>query len=240
MTEPTAITVPHGSPAYGPPPYHMRLATTVMVQFEADPAAIQECMSPPLQYVEGTKVSVFIGDMEQIPHCGRFHEGGIIVRARHKDFEAPYMPYLWTSTDEAVLTGREMYGMPKVLCDEDTLHYVGNQVRGRVRRRGQDVMAVEVNIERQLDPAELGMVTQRLAVRTIPDLRKLGTAKREVLKFPLEDYKIHEVWEGRASMELFRTAFSNVHKLMPEAKSFRGFLIRSSWSLNSVEVIDEV
>jgi len=240
MTENMPITVPHASPAYGPPPYYMRAANIVMVQFDVDPQAAQEAMSPPLQFVDGVKASVFIGDMEQLPHCGKFHEGGIIVRAKHKDIEAPYMPYLWTSTDEAVLTGREVYGMPKVLCDDDKLEWSGNQVRGRIKRRGQDVMAVELNIERLLDPEEIGMIKHRLSVRTIPDLKRPGMAIREVLNFPLENYQIHEAWEGRASMELFRTAFSNVHKLQPTAKNFRGYFIRSSWTLNSVEVIDVV
>ena len=236
MTKITTYILPHGAPAYGPPPYHMVEAKILMVNYPIDEAVAKSMISPPLEFVKGTMASIFIGDMLQIPHCGSFHEGGVIVRAKSRQFLAPYMPYLWTSTDEAMMVGREIYGMPKVLCDDDTLKWSGNQLIGRIRRRGQDVMSVEVNIENRIDPATLGLVDRRLAVRTLPDLCKPGYSRREVLHFDLGDYTIAEAWEGRASVNLFRTAFSNVHELQPPAGELRGYYLRASWTLDKVFV----
>ena len=49
--------------------------------------------------------------------------------------QAVTVPYIWTSTDTAMLAGRELYGMPKMMCDHDTLHKNANEIVGRLHRK---------------------------------------------------------------------------------------------------------
>lgn len=240
MAKARPYTVPYGAPAYGPPPYHMQEGVILLVNYEVDAAAAAAAMSPPLTLNAGAGASVFIGDMLQLPHCGKFHEGGIVLTARHGAIEAPYTPYLWTSTDEAMMVGREVYGMPKVLCDDTPLRWSGNQVHGEIRRRGQPIMAMEVNIEDKIDPATVPLKKARLTVRVTPDPTGRTDGRREVLHLPLEGYRILEAWKGRAMVQMHATAFSRAHELRPASQDLTGFYLRVSWTLDRADILETI
>lgn len=231
-------TLPYASPLYGPPPYDMIEGKVLLVTFESrDQDAVRAAVSPPAVLAHNSTTSLFIGDMLQIPHCGAFHECGVIVTARYKDVEAPYTPYLWTSTEEAMLVGREVYGMPKVMCDDTPLRWSGNQIRGVVKRRGQELIALDFNIERRADPANVPRNGSRLTVRTLPDPTGKTTSRREVLHFALKNYEIVEAWEGRAALRITPTVMSRVHELVPADPIVTGYYLRVKWRLDTGDIL---
>ncbi|MDQ8727361.1 acetoacetate decarboxylase family protein [Bradyrhizobium sp. LHD-71] len=231
-------TVPYASPLYGAPPYDMVEGKILVVTFDsANQSALRTSVSPPLTLAANSRTSLFIGDMLQIPHCGAFHECGVVVTGRYKDIEAPYTPYLWTSTEEAMLVGREVYGMPKVMCDDTPLRWSGNQIHGLVQRRGQKLISMDFNIERRADPANVPRNASRLTVRTIPDPTGKTVSRREVLHFGLEDYEIVEAWEGRAALRILPSVMSRVHELVPADPIVSGFYLRVKWRLNTGEML---
>ena len=243
MNAPTMIrrepyTLPYASPLYGPPPYDMVEGKVLIVTFDsANQTALKASVSPPVTLAANSRTSLFIGDMLQIPHCGAFHECGVIVTGRYKDVDAPYTPYLWTSTEEAMLVGREVYGMPKVMCDDTPLRWSGNQIHGLVRRRGQELISMDFNIERRADPASVPRSASRLTVRTIPDPTGKTTSRREVLHFNLEGYEIMEAWEGRAALRIHPSVMSRVHELVPTDPIVSGYYLRVKWRLNTGEIL---
>lgn len=240
MKSPTVpYTLPYASPLYGPPPYDMVEGKILIVTFDsANQAALKASVSPPAALAENSKTSLFIGDMLQIPHCGAFHECGVVVTARYKDVEAPYTPYLWTSTEEAMLVGREVYGMPKVLCDDDTpLRWSGNQIHGLVRRRGQELISMDFNIEERVDPATVPMKAARMTVRTLPDPTGKTTSRREVLHFVLKNFEIVEAWGGRAALRISPSIMSRVHELAPADPIVSGYYLRVKWRLDTGDIL---
>lgn len=238
-TSTAPYTLPYACPLYGPPPYDMVEGKILLVTFDsANQAALAASVSPPLTLAAGSKTSLFIGDMLQIPHCGAFHECGVVVTARHGEVEAPYTPYLWTSTEEAMLVGREVYGMPKVMCDDDTpLRWSGNQIHGLVRRRGQELIAMDFNIERQVDPANVPRKDSRLTVRTIPDPTGRTVSRREVLHFTLKSYEVVEAWAGRAALRISPSIMSRVHALAPADPIVEGYYLRVRWRLDTGTIL---
>lgn len=233
-----SYTVPYASPLYGPPPYHMVEGRILIVSYDVDSAAADRSVSPPLTRVPDSKASIFIGDMLQLPHAGKFHECGVVLTVRHGDVEAPYTPYLWTSTEEAMLVGREVYGMPKVLCDDDTpLRWSGNQIHGVVKRRGQEIASIDFNIERRADPEEIPRRDSRLTVRTIPDPTGRTVSRREVLQFPLTDYRILEAWGGSAVVRIQTTVMSRVHELAPREAVLSGHYLRVAWTMGAASIL---
>jgi acetoacetate decarboxylase len=232
------FTLPYASPLYGPPPYDMVEGKVLMVTFDsANQQALSNAVSPPLKLASGSRTSLFIGDMLQIPHCGAFHECGVIVTARFGEVEAPYTPYLWTSTEEAMLTGREIYGMPKVLCDDIPLRWSGNQIHGKVSRRGQELISMDFNIEQRVDPASVPRRESRLTVRTIPDPTGKITSRREVLHFSLTNYEVVEAWSGRAALRIQPSIMSRVHELVPADPIVTGHYLRVKWRLGTGDIL---
>ena len=230
--------LPYASPLYGAPPYDMVEAKVLIVTFDSvNQAALKASVSPPVVLAENSRTTLFIGDMLQIPHCGAFHECGIVVTGSYKGIEAPYTPYLWTSTEEAMLVGREVYGMPKVMCDDTPLRWSGNQIHGLVRRRGQELISMDFNIERRAEPDSVPRNASRLTVRTIPDPTGKTTSRREVLHFALENYEIVEAWEGRAALRIQPSVMSRVHELVPADPIVNGYYLRVKWRLNIGEML---
>ena len=231
-------TLPYASPLYGPPPYDMVEGKVLMVTFESvNREALRASVSPPAVLAENSRTSLFIGDMLQIPHCGAFHECGVIVIARYKDIEAPYTPYLWTSTEEAMLVGREVYGMPKVMCDDTPLRWSGNQIHGLLQRRGQELISMDFNVERRADPAVVPKTASRLTVRTLPDPTGRTISRREVLHFMLKDYEIVEAWEGRAALRVSPSVMSRVHELVPADPIVKGYYLCVKWRLDTGDIL---
>ena len=231
-------TLPYASPLYGPPPYDMVEGRILMVTFESrDQDALRASVSPPVQLARNSKTSLFIGDMLQLPHCGAFHECGVIVTGSYNGIDAPYTPYLWTSTEEAMLVGREIYGMPKVLCDETPLRWSGNQIHGMVKRRGQELISMDFNIERRVDPADVPAKQSRLTVRTLPDPTGKTSSRREVLHFELKNYEIMEAWEGRAALRIQPSIMSRVHELVPADPIVSGYYLRARWRLDTADIL---
>ncbi len=240
MNQKMHYTVPYASPAYGPPPYYMQEGRVILVTFDIDEATATEFVAPPLKWDAGTLVSAFIGDMLQIPYCGRFHEGGIVFSVTHCDVTAPYTPYLWTSTDEAMIVGREVYGMPKMLCDDDSqVEWSGNQVRGVVNRRGEEIMAINLNIEEKVDPAEVPRNDSRLSVRVIPDPSGGNKNRRQVLHFALDDFAVHDAWKGPATLRLPPHPQFRTHELMPDHAILTGYYLQVSWTLGLAQILAE-
>ena len=231
-------TLPYASPLYGPPPYDMVEGKILMVTFESrNQEALRASVSPPVQLARHSRTSLFIGDMLQLPHCGAFHECGVIVTGSYNGVEAPYTPYLWTSTEEAMLVGREIYGMPKVMCDETPLRWSGNQIHGLVTRRGQELISMDFNIERRVDPATVPANQSRLTVRTLPDPTGRTTSRREVLHFKLKNYEIVEAWEGRAALRIQPSVMSRVHELVPADPIVTGYYLRTRWRLDTGDIL---
>ena len=51
-----------------------------------------------------------------------------------------------TSTDAAMITGRELYGMPKLICDDDVIRMSGNKLAGYPMRNANLTMELSMAI----------------------------------------------------------------------------------------------
>ena len=234
------FTTPHGSPVYGPPPYHMVAVEILLVDVEVDSAAAAASIPPPLEMVQEsptTRAQFFVGDMLQLPHIGRFHEGGILIPAAYGEAQAAVTPYLWTSTDESMLVGREVYGMPKLLCDDTPLSHEGNEVEGRIRRRGIDLLRINFRFARRVEPSSLTPHTARLSVRHFPDPISPNDRSRQVIHVPLTNYVISEAWSGPATVTMEESVSSSAHSLRP-LRIVNAYYLKGSWTLDRATRLD--
>ena len=111
----------------------MLSAELLMVQFEADRAEIERITPAPLVPAGHNRLTAFVGQCSQLSHSLAYHEVAILQEVTYEGRTALTVPYIWTSTDTALLAGRELYGMPKLLCDDEPLHKSANEVVGRLK-----------------------------------------------------------------------------------------------------------
>lgn len=237
-------SAPYGSPIYGKPPYYMTDARMIRVTYEVDVEAAQAALPPELELVGNTAMA-FVGEMTQLPYCGKFHEGGITLRVRHNDVEGLIAVYLFTSSDASLLVGREVYGMTKLLCDDTPLQWAGNEIRGSLQRMGQELFSINFNVESIVHAADIAetstakfMSTPRLGVRIIPDPSLETTATHEVIRAELTDNALTELYEGTATIRFGAPASSNLAALTPIGnKPLRGAYVRGSWTLGKASIL---
>ncbi|MEJ0023381.1 MAG: acetoacetate decarboxylase family protein [Alphaproteobacteria bacterium] len=126
----------------------MELARNIVIEFEPDPEAAAAAVPDPLVWEPGTMALAVIGDNRQMPTSQIFQEGIVYLKVRFGEQVGNFIPYIWTSTDEAMLAAREMSGRPKTLCDHNQLEIMGSQARAVITRRGETLMRCSITLER--------------------------------------------------------------------------------------------
>jgi len=242
---------PLSAPWVSPPPYHMTPESRdIYVFFDADIDALRYEVPRPLELAPkeaGPLAWVTICDAKQPPHTYTFyHEGLVKVRVKYKDTIGWYTPYIWTHTDEAMIAGHVL-GIPKQICDNDPLEYVGNQVNAVLKRRGQTIFRI-VFIFTSPPPAKrTEPVENKLAkymcpqfyLKKVPSPEKGGKVLRQLVRVDLGDFKVAEIYEGNASLEFVPNGgYPNIHKLQP-TKIYSAFHLHPDFYLPYGKIVWE-
>ena len=194
--ETEGFSSPLSSPPYNPPPYPVEDAKLVIVRYKADAGAIAKLVPQPLEPVGDGIVTAFIGDIWQINGAGEYHEGGVSVGVRYKGITGSYMPFLLTSTDDALLVGREVFGMPKLMCDAGRIWIEGNARRASLVRRGDEILNLGVNLERRVEGEKL-LPVHRFFLKKIASPDPEWPSLRQVIYQKLTDHKAKCAYMGR-------------------------------------------
>ena len=240
MTSPKASgkLMPLWIPPFGGPPFPMFKAELLMVEFEADATEISRITPSPLEPVSHNRLTAFVGDCAQLSHSLAYHEVAIIQQVEHKGKSAVTVPYIWTSTDTALLAGRELYGMPKLLCDHDTLRKSANEVAGYLHRNGTEMMSLSMVIDGPGDPATLPFGPTFTFVRHIPSPDPDWPDRKQLVWVELEDFKVVELWQGRGHAIFQHPLSSGLTAIKPQA--ITGAWYGSfTWTLPWAKVLDE-
>lgn len=209
--------MPTWSPPFGTPPFPMLSAELLMVEFEADREEIERITPAPLEPADHSRLTAFVGDCSQLSHSLAYHEVAIIQQVSYQGKQAVTTPYIWTSTDTAMLAGRELYGMPKMMCDHDTLQKNANEVIGRLHRNKTPMLELSMVIDSECDPAELPFGSTFTFVRHVPSPDPDWPDLQQLLWIELQDFKVASLWQGRGHLELFHPLSSGLGRLQPKA-----------------------
>jgi acetoacetate decarboxylase len=230
--------MPLHSPPFGGGPFPMLSAELLMVEFEAPREEIERITPAPFEPAEHNRLVAFIGDCSQLPHSLHYHECAILQTVKYEGREAITIPYIWTSTDTALLAGRELYGMPKMLCDEDRLNKVNNEVSGRLARGGETMMRLSMAIQEQaaLDTIPLGPTFA--FVRHVPSPDPDYPAHRQLIWIEVSDFRMNFCWAGRGWVGMENPLSSGLAALSPRNVS-GGWWGDFSWVLGPAKILWE-
>ncbi len=116
-----------------------------------------------------------------------------------------------------MLAGRELYGMPKMMSDHDTLQKNANEVIGRLHRNKTPMLELSMVIDSECDPAELPFGSTFTFVRHVPSPDPDWPDLQQLLWIELQDFQVASCWQGRGHLELFHPLSSGLERLQPKA-----------------------
>jgi len=213
----TGKLMPVWSPPFGAPPFPMLSAELLLVEFEADRQEIERITPPPLRPAAHNRLSAFIGHCSQLTHSLSYHEVAIVQPVEYEGRSAVTVPYIWTSTDTAMLAGRELYGMPKMMCDDGTIRKSGNELFGSLHRQGTLILELSMVIDRAGEPATLPFGSEFSFVRHLPSPDPDWPDTKQLLWISLQDFQIQSCWQGRGHIQLHHPLSSGLDALRPGA-----------------------
>jgi acetoacetate decarboxylase len=235
--ESEGFSSPLTCPPYNPPPYPVEDAKLVIVRFKADPTMVARLVPEPLEPVGDGTVTAFIGDIWQINGPGAYHEGGISIGVRYKGVTGSYMPFLLTSTDDALLVGREVFGMPKLMCDEGRISIDGNARRANLVRRGDEIINLSVNLERPVQGEKL-LPVHRFFIKKIASPDPEWPSLRQVIYQQLASHKARCGYIGRGWVKLSGNTAIDLTSLAPTGIVDAAY-VEASWDVPPSKVLLE-
>ena len=215
LTDDSATVMPVWSPPFGGPPYPMLSAELLMVQFEADRAEIERITPPPLEPAGHNRLTAFVGQCSQLSHSLAYHEVAVLQDVTYAGRPATTIPYIWTSTDTALVAGRDLYGMPKLLCDPDTLHKAANEIVGRLNRSGTLMLELSMVIDEPAAVTDLPISPHFAMVRHVPSPDPEVPALKQLIWVELQDFACQSAWQGRGHVRVVNPLSSGLARLGP-------------------------
>lgn len=152
MAEPWSM--PWSAPVFTVPPHSWKGVRSVVLPFTPDPEALAAVLPPALAPGEGTALVTMLsygwGHGQRIHP---FNEAVVLVPVTLDGEPGNYVPFIYVTTDEAMLAGREIAGWPKKLADI-VWERDGDRFHGSVTRWGTTVIEIEGDLSAPPDDTD--------------------------------------------------------------------------------------
>ncbi|MDT8320725.1 MAG: acetoacetate decarboxylase family protein [Xanthomonadales bacterium] len=232
------LLMPLHSPPFGGLPFPMLDFRAVMVEFTADSSEVARITPAPFE-PDGNTLYAFIADNCQPTHSMAYHEAGILQKVTWQGRSAVTLPYIWTSTDTAMLAGRELFGMPKLMCEEaGHLTETANEVAGSLVKNGRTLFDLGIVIREQGAIEDLPFGADWAFVRHIPSPDPKRPAIRQLVWVQLKDFRLKECWLGRGWLDISCPSSSGIDRLDARAGD-RAWYGSFAWLLDHAEILGE-
>ncbi|KAA0233390.1 MAG: acetoacetate decarboxylase [Acidimicrobiales bacterium] len=140
------ITMPWSAPLFGPPPHAWKGVRMVAFPFAPVAETVERILPPAFEPGDGLGMITMLSYPPGETGIHPFNELVVLVPVRLGDIEGNYVPYIYVTTDEALIAGREIAGWPKRLADI-SWQREGTRFEGRVTRWGRPILTLEGELQ---------------------------------------------------------------------------------------------
>ncbi len=240
------------------PPWHYA-GDFLVIEYWADPEAVAAVLPPGLEpYADdpGRCAALFVdwqscsesGAELLDPVLGQYREFFIVVNASLDGEHVTTCPYIWVDRDFALIRGW-IQGFPKKLGQVHMTRSFGLDSRAESRTFSGTLAANDrrlaqgaVTIERRAESGPTHNDPPLINRRHFPRLAA-GSHDRpaidELVRARSRDRSISEIWEGRASLELF-PAPTEEHDALSPVRMGRGFRFQFAYTVDDLETVREL
>ena len=158
------------------------------------------------------------------PEKTQYSEGAVALTVSYQGLPGQFNMFNWVDQEDALLRGREIYGVPKKLGKITLTTFQahdpygpGSVVTGMVSRHSDRIMTVSAKLTRQVDPKEVprwgDFYHTRIIASPDPDFPDI----KQLVRLNNTDVKVSDVWEGQGSVSFGDSQNEEVLGLQPEA-----------------------
>ena len=127
------------------------------IWWETDPATARRVLPPVLDFVDPAHpiVMVYVVNIREPTFAPWYMEGGIALICRYGEMGGVYFLNLQLSGPGAqmgLLSGRELSGLPKKICERIAVERNGNYTRAFIESKGRRIFSVEAEVGAYNDP----------------------------------------------------------------------------------------
>jgi acetoacetate decarboxylase len=139
------ISMPWSAPVFPELPHSWKGIRIAAFPFTPRPGVVERILPPGMEPAEGLGLITLLC-YPQTETIHPFNELVVMVPVRVDDTLGNYIPYIYVTTDEALIPGREIAGFPKKLAEVEW-EREGDRFRGSATRWGKKILRVEGRIE---------------------------------------------------------------------------------------------
>ena len=246
-----------------PPPWHY-VGDFIVLEFWADPDAVAAVLPPGLEpYGEdpGRAAALFVDwqsctdshDELLDPARSQYKEFFIVVNAVLDGEHVTTCPYIWVDRDFALARGW-IQGFPKKLgsvwmtrtygldCLADPGLRAGAAFGGTLAANDRRLAQGAVTLERLSESGPTHNDPALVNVRHFPRLaagQHDDPAVHELVRARSRDRSISEIWEGRATLELF-AAPNEEHTALAPVRMGKGFRFTFAYTVDDLATVKEL
>jgi acetoacetate decarboxylase len=204
---------------FGQLPHRWRGVRVAALPFTPRPGALERILPPGMEPADGPGfVTLLSYPATEFQHS--FEEAVVMAPVRVDETLGNYIPYIYVTTDEALIPGREIAGFPKKLA-EVAWGRDGDRVHGSVTRWGKRILSIEGRIQGPMPEAPApgagpGPGAPALNYKLIPG--PAGEVEIEEITKVQIDVVPREQEIGQARIRCEPSDFDPVADLVPEAE----------------------
>lgn len=127
-------------------------AEMLLALYRTDPAVVAKILPKPLKPYREPLAMAFIAKYPSTNFGCVYNEGALILLATYRGEMGGYCLSMPVTDDMAMVGGREVFGFPKKIAEEISLERKGNKVKGRIVRKGSEIMSMSCDLK---EPARI-------------------------------------------------------------------------------------
>ncbi len=147
MSQP--ISMPWSAPMFSHPPHGWKGVRVMIFPFLPVEEEVARILPPGMEAAAGPGLITMLSYPQSAIHP--FKEAVVMIPVRVGEVEGSYVPYIYVTTDEALIPGREIAGFPKKIADV-VWERDGDRFHGSVTRWGKRILTLEGTIAGPMPP----------------------------------------------------------------------------------------
>jgi acetoacetate decarboxylase len=171
------------------------------------------------------------------PERTQYQEGAIGLAARYMGQNAQYNVVNWVDQEDALIRGREVYGVPKKLGKVTMTKFSpidkigpGTQIKGMVERHSDRIFTASMKVKRQIEPSQVPKWGDFYHLRVIPSPDPDIPDIKQIVKLLVQNVQVSDAWEGEGTLTLHDSPNEELLPLTP-VEVLGAYYFNLSWTL---------
>ncbi|MFW9825435.1 MAG: acetoacetate decarboxylase family protein [Candidatus Thorarchaeota archaeon] len=165
-------SMPRQNGLFPPPPIEYKNARALLLVFQCAKNIKKSYLPPELNSIENGFDNFLVLEYPETS-IGPYNEALILLNCSYKNKPGVFVFSIYVNDDVALTAGREIWGIPKKLAEIVLSQIKGNNIQGKVTRKGVTILDVSAEImeeEPGLDPKGMFENLPFYNLKLIPDI----------------------------------------------------------------------